>query len=45
MHKKDEAPEILLDYVRLIETGTRHKFKILRSDNESEFKNSVMEKF
>ena len=37
--------EILLDHVRLIETGTNYKIKIPRSDNGTEFKNSVMEEF
>ena len=45
MHRKDETPEILLDHVRMIETGSSYKVKILRSDNGTEFKNSKMEEF
>ncbi|KAK1357060.1 hypothetical protein POM88_050316 [Heracleum sosnowskyi] len=45
LHRKDETPEILLDHVRMIETTTKYKVKILRSDNGTEFKNSKMEEF
>ena len=45
LHKKDETPEILLDHVRMIETSSKYKVKILRSDNGTEFKNSKMEEF
>lgn len=45
MHRKDETPKILLDHVRQIENGSKHKFKILKSDNGTKFKNSKMEKF
>ena len=43
--KKDENSEILLEHVKLIENGSSHKVKILRSDNGSEFKNSHMNEF
>ncbi|KAL8134553.1 hypothetical protein AgCh_009536 [Apium graveolens] len=42
---KDESPSILLDHVRELEKGSTHKVKIIRSDNETEFKNSSMEEF
>ncbi|KAK1369394.1 hypothetical protein POM88_035486 [Heracleum sosnowskyi] len=45
LHRKDETLEILLDHVRMIETSTKFKVKILRSDNGTEFKNSKMEEF
>ena len=45
MHREDKNPEILLNLVRLIENGTKHKVKILRSDNKIKFKNSIVEKF
>ncbi|KAK1388396.1 hypothetical protein POM88_016574 [Heracleum sosnowskyi] len=45
LHRKDETPEVLLDHVRMIETTTKYKVKILRSDNGTEFKNSKMEEF
>ncbi|KAK1360650.1 hypothetical protein POM88_045124 [Heracleum sosnowskyi] len=45
LHRKDETPEILLDHVRMIETCSKYKVKILRSDNGTEFKNSKMEEF
>jgi hypothetical protein len=45
LHRKDETPEVLLDHVRMIETTTKFKVKILRSDNGTEFKNTKMEEF
>ena len=42
LFKKDETPEILLEHVKHMENGSTHKVKILRSDNETEFKNSYM---
>ena len=45
LHEKDETPHILLDHIRLLETGPEHKVKILRSDNGTEFKNASMEEF
>ena len=43
--KKDETPEILLEHVKLMENGSTHKVKILRSNNGTEFKNSQMNEF
>ena len=45
LFKKDETPEILLEHVKLMENGSTHKVKILRSDNGTEFKNSQMNEF
>ena len=45
LFKKDETPEILLEHVKLMENGSTHKVKILRSDNGTEFKNSHMNDF
>ena len=45
LHRKDETSDILMDHVKLIETGTSYKVKILRSDNGTEFKNSEVEDF
>ena len=45
LFKKDETPEILLEHVKLLENGSSHKVKILRSDNGTEFKNSHMNEF
>ena len=44
LHRKDEIDAILLVHVRLIETD-EFKVKILRSDDETEFKNSAMDEF
>ena len=45
LFKKDETPEILLEHVKLLENGSSHKVKILRSDNGTKFKNSQMNEF
>ena len=45
LFKKDETLEILLENVKLMENGSTHKVKILRSDNGTEFKNSHMNEF
>ena len=45
LFKKDETPEILLEHVKLLENGSSHKVKVLRSDNGTEFKNSHMNEF
>ena len=45
LFKKDETPEILFEHVKLMENGSTHKVKILRSDNGTEFKNSHMHDF
>ena len=45
LHKKDETPHILIDHIKLLETGSVHKVKTLRSENGIEFKNASMEEF
>ena len=45
LHRKDETSSALLDHIRELEKGSKHTVKILRSDNGTEFKNSVMEEF
>ena len=42
LFKKDETPEILPKHVKLIENGSNHKVKILRSDNGTKFKKNQM---
>nr|GEU39012.1 hypothetical protein [Tanacetum cinerariifolium] len=43
--KKDETSEILKDFRTGIENQLNHKVKIIRCDNESEFKNYEMNQF
>ncbi|KAL8155658.1 hypothetical protein AgCh_000889 [Apium graveolens] len=45
LHTKDVSLSILLDHVRDLEKRSTYKVKIIRSDNETEFKNSSMEEF
>ncbi|GJS04835.1 ribonuclease H-like domain-containing protein [Tanacetum coccineum] len=41
----DETPEILKNFITSIENQSDHKVKITKSDNETEFKNRIMNKF
>ncbi|KAL8108790.1 hypothetical protein AgCh_025033 [Apium graveolens] len=45
LYTKNETPSILLDHVRELKKGSIHKVNIIRSDNETEFKNNTMEEF
>ncbi|GJU80608.1 putative ribonuclease H-like domain-containing protein [Tanacetum coccineum] len=42
---KDETPEILKNFITGIENQLDHKVKIIRCDNETEFKNRIMNEF
>ncbi|GJR27040.1 putative ribonuclease H-like domain-containing protein [Tanacetum coccineum] len=42
---KDETPEILKNFITSIENQSDHKVKTIRSDNGTEFKNRIMNKF
>ena len=42
---KDETPEILKAFITRVENLHNHKVKIIRCDNGTEFKNSVMNQF
>nr|GEV56953.1 ribonuclease H-like domain-containing protein [Tanacetum cinerariifolium] len=42
---KDETPEILKNFIVGIENQTGHKVKTIRCDNETEFKNRIMNGF
>ncbi|KAK1399686.1 hypothetical protein POM88_009549 [Heracleum sosnowskyi] len=45
LSKKDETAQILMDHVNLLDKGSQHKVKIIRSDNGTEFRNSILEAF
>ncbi|KAK1384246.1 hypothetical protein POM88_021981 [Heracleum sosnowskyi] len=45
LSKKDETAQTLMDHVNLLDKGSQHKVKIIRSDNGTEFRNSIMEAF
>ncbi|GJY97405.1 ribonuclease H-like domain-containing protein, partial [Tanacetum coccineum] len=42
---KDETPKILKNFITGIENQSDHKVKTVRSDNETEFKNRIMNEF
>ncbi|GJS27344.1 putative ribonuclease H-like domain-containing protein [Tanacetum coccineum] len=42
---KDETPKILKNFITNIENQSDHKVKTIRSDNGTEFKNRIMNKF
>ena len=45
LHKKNEIAFTLTDHVRQLDKLVKDSVKILRSDNGTEFKNSIMEEF
>ncbi|GJV26575.1 putative ribonuclease H-like domain-containing protein [Tanacetum coccineum] len=45
LRTKDETSEILKNFIKEIENLVDKKVKIIRSDNETEFKNNVMDEF
>ncbi|KAL8148754.1 hypothetical protein AgCh_005933 [Apium graveolens] len=45
LHKKNETTSTLTDHVRQLDKLVKDSVKIIRSDNGTEFKNSIMEEF
>ena len=45
LHKKNETASTLTDHVRQLDKLVKDSVKIIRSDNDIEFKNSIMEEF
>ncbi|KAL8125156.1 hypothetical protein AgCh_012724 [Apium graveolens] len=45
LHKKNETTSTLTDHVRQLDKLVKDSVKIIRSDNSTEFKNSIMEEF
>ena len=45
LHKKNETASTLTDHVRQLDKLVKDSVKIIRSDNGTEFKNSIMEEF
>ena len=45
LHSKDETPEMVIDHVKLIELDSKCPFRAIRSDNGTEFKNTVLNDF
>lgn len=45
LHSKDEATQIIINHIFLLEKGTTATVRALRSDNGTEFKNSIFNDF
>ena len=45
LHSKDETPQMAIDHVKLIELDSKCPVRAIRSDNETEFKNAVLNDF
>ncbi|KAL8147581.1 hypothetical protein AgCh_005049 [Apium graveolens] len=45
LHKKNETASALTDHVRQLDKLVKDSVKIIRTDNDTEFKNSIMEEF
>ena len=42
LHSKDEASQIIINHIKVVDNGTKWRVKKVRSDNGTEFKNSTM---
>ena len=42
LHSKDEASQIFINHIKVVDNGTKWRVKKIRSDNGTEFKNSTM---
>ena len=45
LHSKDEAPQMVIDHVKLIELDSKCPVRAIRSNNGTEFKNAVLNDF
>ena len=45
LHSKDEASQIIINHIKVVDNGTKWRVKKIRSDNGTEFKNSTMKNF
>ena len=45
LHSKDETPQMVIDHVKLIELDSKCPVRAIRSDNDTEFKNAVLNDF
>ena len=45
LHSKDEASQIIINHIKVVDNGTKWRVKNIRSDNGTEFTNSTMKNF
>ena len=45
LHSKDETPQMVIDHVKLIELDSKCHVRAIRSDNDTEFKNAILNDF
>ena len=45
IHSKDKTPKLIIDHVKKIELEVNLHVRMIRSDNGTEFKNSVLNDF
>ena len=45
LHSKDETPQLVIDHIKRIELDSKFLVRAIRSDNGTEFKNSVLNDF
>ena len=45
LHSKDEASQIIINHIKVVENGTKWRVKKIRTDNGIEFKNSSIKNF
>ena len=45
LHSKDEASQLIIGHIKVVDNGSKWNVKKIRSDNGTEFKNSTMKEF
>ena len=45
LHSKDEASQLIINHIKVVDNDSRWNVKRIRSDNGTEFKNSIMKEF
>ena len=45
LHSKDEASQLIINHIKAVDNDSRWNVKRIRSDNGTEFKNSIMKEF
>ena len=45
LHSKDETPQMVIDHLKLIELDSKVPVRAIRSDNDTEFKNALLNDF
>ena len=45
LHSKDEASQLIINHIKAVDNDSRWNVNRIRSDNDAEFKNSIMKEF